>query len=136
MGGTPLYDESVVTLGTVVAKTHEFENAGVPVRTVTVIISDVADTSSRTFTADHVKAIVEDMKRAENHLVFFVGVEDGCTDFKAVAASMGIGSEFVLTPGNSPSEIRKAFAVVSKSAVRASQSAASFSKAAGGGFAA
>lgn len=130
--GTPLYDETAVFLGTVVAKAQEFENAGVPVRTVTVIISDGADEHSRTQTAGSVKAIVKDMLRAENHLVFFVGISDGSTDFRKVAGDMGIPSEFILTPGNSPSEIRQAMAVVSQSAVRASQGGAGFSQAAGG----
>lgn len=132
-GGTPLYDESVVTLATVVAKTHEFENAGVPVRTVTVILTDGADTGSRQ-TADAVKAVVGDMLRAESHLVFFIGVSDGYTDFKAVAESMGIADEFVLTPGATPSEIRAAMAVVSKSVVRASQGGAGFSQTAKSGL--
>jgi len=133
-GGTPLYDESVVTLGTVVAKAQEFEDAGVPVRTVTVILTDGADAGSRSQTPDSVKAIVEDMIRAENHLVFFVGVDDGYTDFRAVAASMGIPPEFVLTPGNSPSEIRAAMRVVSRSVVRASQGGTGFSQAASSGL--
>src|SRR5688572_23379874 len=38
--GTPLYDQTVVLLGTVLAKARQFEDAGVPVRTVTLIISD------------------------------------------------------------------------------------------------
>jgi hypothetical protein len=134
MGGTPLYDESVVTLGTVVAKTQEFEDAGVPARTVTVILSDGADLHSRLQTSDSVKAVVGDMLLAENHLVFFVGVDDGCTNFTFVAESMGIPAAFVLTPGNSPSEIRAAMAVVSRSVVRASQGGAGFSQAAASGL--
>lgn len=133
-GGTPLYDESVVTLGTVVAKTHEFENAGVPVRTVTVIVTDGADAGSRAQTPGTVKSIVQDMLRAENHLVFFVGIDDSYTDFRQVADSMGIPKEFVLTPGNSPSEIRAAMMVVSRSVVRASQGGAGFSQTAGSGL--
>jgi len=47
---------------------------------------------------------------------------------------MGIDPRWILTPGNSPSEIKAAFRVFSQSAVRASQ-AASFSRASLGGFA-
>lgn len=161
--GTPLYDETVVLLGTVLAKAQEFENAGVPVRTVTVIISDGADEHSRIQTAASVKHVVKDMLRQENHLVFFVGIDDApkecwhckhdlrsiptsvhicpnCqtpfnrTNFRQIASEMGIPPEFVLTPGNSPSEIRAAMAVVSQSAVRASQGGVGFSQAASSGL--
>ena len=47
---------------------------------------------------------------------------------------MGIEDRWILTPGNNPSEIRRAFQVFSQSAVRASQ-AASFSQGTVGGFA-
>lgn len=134
-GGTPLYDQTLVILATLVAKATDFANNGIPVRTVTVIITDGADTGSRA-TAAQVAKVVKDLLKQENHIICGMGIDDGSTDFKKVFADMGIPAEWVLTPGNSPSEIRKAFAVVSKSAVRASQSAASFSKAAGGGFAA
>ncbi len=133
-GGTPLYDESVVTLGTVLAKAQEFEDAGVPVRTVSVIITDGADYGSRSQTPDSVASVVGDMLRAESHLVFFIGIKDGYTDFAAVAASMGIAPEYVLTPGNSPTEIRAAMRVVSRSVVRASQGGTGFSQAAASGL--
>jgi hypothetical protein len=132
-GGTPLYDQSIVTLGTVVAKTKEFEDAGVQVRSITTIISDGADTSSKSQARD-VKAMVEDMLKKEKHIVAFMGVDDGSCDFQAIAQSMGIRPEWILTPKNDPKEIRKAFNVLSQSALRASQNAASFSKTALGGF--
>jgi len=47
---------------------------------------------------------------------------------------MGIRDEWILTPGNSEAEIRKAFRVFSQSAVRASQGAGSFSQSGLGGF--
>ncbi len=134
-GGTPLYDQTLVILATLVAKVTDFTNNGIPVRTVTVIVTDGADVHSQA-TAAQVAKVVKDLLKQENHIICGMGINDGSTDFKKVFAEMGIPPEWVLTPGNSPSEIRKAFAVVSKSAVRASQSAASFSKAAGGGFAA
>lgn len=132
-GGTPLYDQSVVTLGSVIAKTQEFEDAGVSVRTVTVIVTDGEDTQSKA-TANDVKTIVSDMLRAEKHIVCGMGIADGKTDFQAVFTSMGIRPEWILTPANDPKSIRKAFATVSQSALRASQGGQSFSKAAMGGF--
>ena len=133
-GETPLYDQAVVLLGTVLAKTQEFSDNGVPVRTVTLIITDGADTSSENADAEMVKSLVDDMYRSENHIIAGMGISDGVTNFKKVFKEMGIRDEWILTPGNNPSEIRKAFMVFSQSAVRASQNANSFSKTSLGGF--
>ncbi|MBI2483381.1 hypothetical protein HYV74_04385 [Candidatus Uhrbacteria bacterium] len=132
--GTPLYDQTVVLLGTVLAEAKAFEDAGVPARTATLIITDGADLHSRRKAKD-VKAIVDDMLRKEMHIVAAMGIDDGGgTDFRRVFRDMGIRDEWILTPGNSASEIRRAFSVFSRSAVRASQSAGSFSQTAAGGF--
>lgn len=131
--GTPLYDQSISLLGTVIAKAQEFSDNGVPVRTVTLIVTDGADLHSKARASD-VKALVDDMLNAENHIIAFMGIDDGHTNFRQIAKNMGIRDEWILTPGNSPKEIREAFALFSQSAVQASQSAASFSKAAMGGF--
>ena len=39
-GCTPLYESSIVTLGRVLAKAQEFSDNGVPVRTMTLIMTD------------------------------------------------------------------------------------------------
>jgi hypothetical protein len=131
--GTPLYDQSVVLLGSVLAKAQEFTRNGVVARSVTLIISDGADQHSRRANAKDVAALVRDMTRSEAHLVAAMGISDGTTDFRAVFREMGIEDQWILTPGNNPSEIRRAFQVFSQSAVRASQ-AASFSSSVLGGF--
>lgn len=135
-GGTPLYDQTALILGTVLVKTQEFEDAGTPVRSVTAIVTDGADMhSSRFRSAIAVNPIVRDMLRAEKHIICAMGIDDGGqTDFRKIFGEMGIEDRWILTPGNSPSEIRKAFMVVSQSAVRASQGATSFSQTAMGGF--
>lgn len=133
-GGTPLYDSMVETLGTVLAKTQEFQINGVPVRTGTLFITDGADQGSRKATPASVKPIVKDMLNAKCHIIAGMGIDDGSTDFRAIFEECGFPDEWVLTPKNTPSEIRKAFIVFSQSAVRASQNAASFSKTALGGF--
>jgi hypothetical protein len=133
--GTPLYDETVVLLGAVLAKAQEFADNGIVARTITLIISDGADVHSRRNTPADVKKLVTDMLRQENHIVAAMGIDDGGeTDFRQVFSEMGILDEWILTPGNSPSEVRAAFQTVSQSAVRASQGAASFSQTAMGGF--
>jgi len=133
--GTPLYDQTVVLLGTVLAKAQEFVDAGVPVRTCTLIMTDGADLHSMRAKAHTVKKLVEDMLKEETHIIAAMGFDDGGqTDFRRVFREMGIRDEWILTPSKTPSEIRKAFQMFSRSAVRASQNAGSFSQTAAGGF--
>ncbi len=135
MGGTPLYDESVVILGTVIAKVREFADNGVPVRAITLIVTDGHDEGSRKASPGDVKTLVDDMLSTERHIIAAMGVDDGgVMDFREVFKEMGIPDEWILTPGSDPKEIRQAFNTFSQSAVRASQSPASFSKTAAGGF--
>lgn len=134
MGGTPLYDEMAVILGTILAKEQQFSGNGVPCRGITVIVTDGADSGSHKMTAAKIRPIVEDLLRTERHIVAAIGIDDGYTDFKAIFNEMGIEDKWILTPKNTPSDIRKAFAMMSQSAVRASQSARGFSQTAAGGF--
>lgn len=131
--GTPLYDQAMVLLATVLAKSQEFAAAGVPVRTVTLIITDGADEHSERARAADVRRLVEDL-RSGAHVVAAMGIDNGSTDFRRVFKDMGIDDKWILTPGNSAQEIRKAFQVFSQSAIRVSQGAATFSKTALGGF--
>jgi hypothetical protein len=130
--GTPLYDQTLVLLGTVLAKTQEFADNGVPVRTVTLIITDGADAHSMRADAKSVASVIGDMLRSENHIIAGMGIDDGYTDFRQVFKEMGIRDEWILTPGNSDSEIRKAFQIFSQSAVRVSQAAGNINSV--GGF--
>lgn len=128
---TPLFDQATVVLGTVIAKAQELEQAGIAVRTVTLIITDGGDYGSTRCKAADVKAIVDDMLARENHIVAGMGISDGSTDFRAVFRAMGIADKWVLTPKNSATEIRRAFAVFSQSAMRAASGGAALSL---GGF--
>lgn len=143
-GGTPLYDQSIVVCGQSLAKCQEFADSGCAARSVTVFVTDGADICSRRSAADVAK-VVRDMRITENHIVIGVGIDDSekdasgqilrkGTDYQNVFLKMGVDPKWILTPGNSESEIRKAFAVVSQSAVRASQGTQGFSQAAGAGF--
>lgn len=132
--GTPLYEQTVVLLGTVLAKAQEFSDNGVPVRTVTLLITDGADEHSQKATAKTVRSLVQDMLMAENHIIAAMGIDDGRTNFHQVFQEMGIRDEWTLTPGNSQKDIRSAFQVFSQSAVRASQSAGNFGQTSLGGF--
>ena len=126
-GSTPLYDQSIVTLATVVAKAQEFLDNGVAARTVSLIVTDGADYGSRRATPATVLALAADMQRTESHIIAGMGVEDGSTDFRRVFKDMGLRPEWILTPGSGQTEIRKAFQVFSQSAVRASQCGKAFS---------
>lgn len=135
-GGTPLFDQTALILGAVLAKSQEFADAGVPCRTVTVIVTDGADAGSMTHRSPaSIAPLVRDMLKTEMHIIAAMGIDDGSTDFRAIFRGMGIDDQWILTPKNTPSEIRKAFAFVSQSAIRASQVAgAGFSQVAAGGF--
>ncbi|MSP58899.1 MAG: hypothetical protein EXR72_00905 [Myxococcales bacterium] len=132
--GTPLFDQSVVLLGTVIAKTREFAESGVPARSITLLITDGGDQHSVRAQAGDVAALVSDLAATEEHIVAAMGIDDGNTDFRRVFREMGIDDRWILTPGNSAQEIRRAFQVFSQSALRASQGAAGFGQAALGGF--
>lgn len=132
--GTPLYDQTVVLMGTVIAKTQEFADNGVPVRTVSLIISDGADLHSCRSTPQDCANIIRDMLKTENHIVAAMGIDDGRTDFHQVFQEMGIPDEWILTPANTDKEIRKAFQLFSESAMKASQGAAAFKQTSAGGF--
>jgi hypothetical protein len=121
--GTPLFDQACVLLGTVIAKSQQLAQAGIAVRTVTLIITDGGDFGSKRCKPTDVAALVADMVAHENHIVAAMGISDGTTDFRAVFKAMGIADRWILTPGNSASEIRRAFQVFSQSAVRATQGA-------------
>lgn len=136
-GFTPLYDTVAETLAAVIAKTQDFAQNGVPCRSVTIIVTDGADLGSKTHrTPESVKPLVDAALRSEQHIICAMGIDDGSTDFRDVFTRMGIRAQWILTPGNSHSEIRRCFAMASKSAVRASQAAtgAHFSQVAAGGF--
>lgn len=134
-GGTPLFRQTAAALTGVAAKMAEFEQGGVAARAVTVIVSDGGDNDSYQIRVHDVRAMVDGLLATEQHIIAGMGIDDGMTDFQQVFQEMGIRDEWILTPGNTPSEIRQAFQVVSQSAVRASQTAGSFSQVALGGFA-
>jgi hypothetical protein len=118
--GTPLYDQAVVLLGTVLAKAQEFLDAGVSVRTVTLLITDGGDCGSTQHKARDVASLVADLLGQERHIVAALGIDDGSTDFRRVFKEMGIEDRWILTPKNDKTEIRRAFQLFSQSAIKAS----------------
>lgn len=139
-GSTPLYREILSILGVVGAKVTSFSMTGVPARCVTVIITDGANYDPSVSAAetrrlrDDCRTVIQDLLSQENHIVIAVGINDGSTDFHSVFTEIGVPEKWILTPQNTEAEVRKAFQVVSKSTVRASQTAGSFSQTALAGF--
>jgi len=134
-GITPLYDQAMAVLATVVAKAAELEQAGIAVRSATYFVSDGKDEGSSKRARD-IAPIIAGLLGQEVHIVGAMGIEDGSTDFRAVFTSMGVPEGAILVPQSTPTAIRQAFGTVSRSLVRASQTAAgaNFSQLALGGF--
>lgn len=133
-GYTPLYDQTAVILGTVVAKVQEFDANNVPVRAITLIVTDGADQTSRTHTPSSLRPLITDLLKTETHIIAGLGINDGVTDFRQIFRDMGIEDQWILTPDKSAHDIRAAFRLFSQSAVRASQGGLNFGQTAFGGF--
>jgi len=142
--GTPLYDQVMVLLATVMAKTQEFSDNGVQVKTVTLIMSDGEDVHSRQNDENDCKRVITDMVKQEIHIVSGFGVPSygsGNDDFRDIFESMGIAPQWILSPDMGATQeengkiIRAALKLFSQSAISVSQTAAtSFSQSTLGGF--
>ena len=137
-GGTPLYDETIIAAGVLLAKWREFADQGIPFRGALLVPTDGIDEHSSHLISD-VAPVIADLRRYETSFIPMVmGISDGSQSSKAeftrVAREMGFEDKWILTTDNSPSEIRRAFEVASRASKAASQGAASFSQTAAGGF--
>jgi len=129
---TPLYLQSLLTLGTVMVKAQEEEEHGVKVRTFTLIITDGEDNSSGAISAIHVRYLVKDMLEfSANHIVAGMGVGER-TDFRQIFRSMGIPECWIFTPGTSMDELRAVFRKIAQSLCLAASSEAEFLQLAAG----
>jgi hypothetical protein len=127
-GRTPLFDQAVVLLGTVMAKTAELEAHGATVRTLTVLMTDGDDTSSQKMTPASVAWLVRDMQSSRAHLVVGMGIADGKTDFCEVFQSMGIARQWITTPDHDPASILNAFDTVRRAVSAANGGPAAFGR--------
>jgi hypothetical protein len=125
---TPLYLQSLLTLGTVMAKAQEEEARGVKVRTFTLIITDGGDNKSGSVTVDQIRALVTDMLEfATNHIVAGMGI--GEPDyFQMVFLSMGIPKNWIFTPGTDIDELRRMFKRIARSLALAASSETAFAQ--------
>lgn len=119
-GCTHLYDTFCDAAGANVAYAQTLRDAGTPVRSILVVITDGEDVGSKR-PARTCKKIAVDLLQSEQFHLGFVGVGDD-VDFKKVAADMGFNAGSILVQKDAtPTTLRQAFAMVSKSAIRASQ---------------
>jgi hypothetical protein len=120
MGSTVLYDAWCDALASNVAYAQRLRDSGTPTRSVAVVITDGEDTGSKR-TAAHCARLTKDLLASEQFVLGFVGVGDD-VDFFAVARSMGLPDRSILVQKDVKKDaLRRAFQLVSQSAIRASQ---------------
>lgn len=119
-GCTHLYDTFIDAAAANVAYAQKLRDAGTPTRSIVVMVTDGEDVGSRR-PARACKKLAEDLLTSEQFILAFVGVGSD-VDFRQVAASMGIPAGCVLVQQQAtPSAVRAAFQLLSRSAIKASQ---------------
>lgn len=119
-GTTHLYDTFIDASAANVAYAQQLRDAGTPVRSIVVVITDGEDVGSRR-PARACKRLADDLLKSEQFVLAFVGV-GGDVDFHQVARSMGFPDGCIMVQKDAtPTGIRAAFQMVSRSAIRASQ---------------
>ena len=119
-GSTALYDTWCSALAANVAYAQRLRDGGTPTRSVVVVVTDGEDCGSKRTPADCAR-ISRDLLASELFTLALVGVGTD-VNFEHVAKSMGIPAGCILWERDAtPSGLRRAFQLVSRSAVRASQ---------------
>ena len=122
VGGTPLYDETAVILGSTIVNAEEFRNNWVKPHTATLLVTDGQDMDSKLQTSSSVNSIITDMYSTGIHIIAAMGIYNGTTDFRKIFIEMGVHDNLILTPGSTPDEIRKAFGLFGRMASSATDS--------------
>lgn len=119
-GSTALYDTWCSALAANVAYAQRLRDGGTPTRSVVVVVTDGEDVGSKHSATDCAR-ISRDLLASELFTLALVGVGTD-VNFEHVAKSMGIPAGCILWERDAtPSGLRRAFQLVSRSAVRASQ---------------
>ena len=113
-GGTPLFAQTLVTLGTVIAKTEELTELGATVRSATLIMTDAEATDSNPELAANVASVVRDIGNIGDHIVAGMGI--GSSNFTATFRQMGIDPQYIFS-ANSLQEISEMFLRFTKNAL-------------------
>ncbi len=119
-GSTALYDTWCNALAANVAYAQRLRDGGTPTRSVVVVVTDGEDVGSTRTSADCAR-LSRDLLASELFTLALVGVGKD-VNFEHVARSMAIPPGCILWEKDAtPSGLRRAFQLVSRSAVRASQ---------------
>lgn len=119
-GSTALYDTWCDALAANVTYAQRLRDGGTPTRSVVVVVTDGEDVGSKRSSADCAK-LSRDLLASEQFTLALVGVGTD-VNFEHVARAMGIPPACILWERDAtPSGLRRAFQLVSRSAVRASQ---------------
>ncbi len=119
-GSTRLYDTWCDALAANATYAQRLRDGGIPCRSVVVVVTDGEDVGSKR-TAGDCAQVSSQLLATEQFTLAFVGVGKD-VDFHAVAKAMGVPDGCVLVQQDAtPSALRAAFAMVSRSAIRASQ---------------
>jgi hypothetical protein len=107
--GTPLYEQTIVTLGTVIAKAEELlEQGAARVRTATLLMTDAETTGSEALDVE-VASVVADMRKIGDHIVAGMGFPTTRIEtFREIFRAMGIDERFIFAAHNRD-EILRAF---------------------------
>jgi hypothetical protein len=120
IGSTALYDTWCDALAANVTYAQRLRDGGTPTRSVVVVVTDGEDVGSKRTAADCAR-LSRDLLASELFTLALVGVGSD-VNFEHVARSMGIPPACILWERDAtPAGLRRAFQLVSRSAVRASQ---------------
>jgi len=111
--GTPLFEQTIVTLGVVIAKTEELLQQGATsVRSATLVMTDAESTDILETLQEEVASVIGDIRRIGDHLVAGMGFSASAGDeaFRRAFIAMGIDPGLVFTARNR-SEILQAFKI-------------------------
>lgn len=119
-GSTNLYDVWCDAIAANVAYAQRLRDSGMACRSVVVVVTDGEDVGSKR-TAGDCHRLSRDVLASEQFTLAFVGVGKSA-DFQQVASAMGVPAGGVLVVNDAtPTALRRAFALVSQSAVKVSQ---------------
>ncbi len=106
---TPLYRQSVLTLGAVFAKVRAERERGGRVRAFTLLLTDGGDNASADIASQHVRFLVQDMLEfSDDYIVAGMGI--GSPDyFRRTFTDMGIPKGWILTPDATAESIERVF---------------------------
>lgn len=110
-GTTPLYEQTLILLGAVMAKAQELIDKGARVRTATLIMTDAASTEDHAEKLlPEVASVIRDMTRVADHLVAGMGfAAPGMSGvFEEVFSGMGFAPDHIHT-ATDPQAVLKCF---------------------------